>query len=190
MRERAIRYLTCKISHKDHAVFAESIIREPLTISTLEWTVVNRWELWFWFSGYHFIKPREGPLTKANVIAPARLRTDPKISIYWTSFLARGPFRGSTQKWRVFCWGVWPLWRKIDPILQCCLFSLCMLEWPCCPRLQFQREWALMCLLFIDKPLHLLLYLHLLSLTGSKELYFTLYTQPLLILTISMLKKY
>ena len=113
-----------------------------------------------------------------------------KISIYWTSFLARGPFRGSTQKWRVFCWGVWPLWRKIDPILQCCLFSLCMLEWPCCPRLQFQREWALMCLLFIDKPLHLLLYLHLLSLTGSKELYFTLYTQPLLILTISMLKKY
>jgi len=98
---------------------------------------------------------------------------DSKISIYSTSFLASGPFIVRTTKWRVFCWGVWPLWRKTDLMLQCCLCSLCMQEWPCCPRLQSPRAWALMCLLFIDKPLHQLLSLHLLSLTGSKNLFCT-----------------
>lgn len=67
--------ITCKISHKDQAVLAESIMREPLIHSPL--LELCGWIWWSRFSGNQFMNFNGGPLIKAYTKAPERLLTEP-----------------------------------------------------------------------------------------------------------------
>lgn len=67
---------TCKISHKDQAVLAEIMNKDPFIQSPLEEDDESEICVW-WCDGYQFMNFMEGPLTKANTNAPERLVREP-----------------------------------------------------------------------------------------------------------------